>query len=59
MTKNGEEAIVDSKLQKQRQGWPKISTRQKITTKMKIWKITTAKFKRTHEHVLGYDWLKS
>ena len=30
---------------------------QENTTKMKIWKITTAKFKCTREHILGYDWL--
>ena len=24
---------------------------------MKIWKITTAKFKCTREHILGHDWL--
>ena len=38
---------LDSKLQKQ----------QENTTKMKIWKITTAKFKCTREHILGHDWL--
>ena len=54
---------LDSKLQKQQQGWPKISnTARKYnedenTTKMKIWKITTANFKCTHEHILGHDWL--
>ena len=49
---------LDSKLQKHRQGWPKISTRQENTTKMKIWKITTAKFlKCTRKHILGHDWL--
>ena len=48
---------LDSKLQKQQQGWPKISTRQENTTKMKMWKITTAKFKCTREHILGHDWL--
>ena len=24
---------------------------------MKIWEITTAKFKCTREHILGHDWL--
>ena len=40
---------VDSKLKSQ--------TQQENTTKMKIWKITTAKFKCTREHILGHDWL--
>ena len=48
---------LDSKLQKQQQGWPKISNTAKNTTKMKICKITTAKFKCTREHILGHDWL--
>ena len=48
---------LDSKLQKQQQGWPKSQTRQENSTKMKIWKITTAKFKCTREHILGHDWL--
>ena len=48
---------LDSKLQKQQQGWPKISNTARNTTKMKIWKITTAKFKCTREHILGHDWL--
>ena len=47
----------DSKLQKQQQGRLKSQTQQVNTTKMKIWKITTAKFKCTREHILGYDWL--
>ena len=32
-------------------------TQQENTTKMKIWKITTAKFKCAREHILGHDWL--
>ena len=48
---------LDSNLQKQEQGWPKLSTQQENTRKMKIWKITTAKFKCTSEHILGHDWL--
>ena len=49
---------LDSKLLKQRQGWPKlVNTARKITTKMKNWKITTAKFKCTRERILGHDWL--
>ena len=49
---------LDSKLQKQLQSWPKIlNTARKNTTKMKNWKITTAKLKRTREHILGHDWL--
>ena len=48
---------LDSKLQKQQQGRLKSQTQQENTTKMKIWKITTAKFKCTREHILGYDWL--
>ena len=48
---------LDSKLQKQRQGWPKISNTARKYNKMKIWKITTAKFKCTREHILGHDWL--
>ena len=39
-----------SKLQKQQQGWTKSQTRLQNTTKMKIWKITTAKFKCTRKH---------
>ena len=31
---------LDSKLQKQQQGWPKIQTQQENSIKMKIWKIT-------------------
>ena len=48
-----------SKLQKQQQGWPKISNaaRKYNKMKMKIWKITTGKFKCTREHILGHDWL--
>ena len=41
---------LDSKLQKQQQGWPKIANTAGNTTKMKIWKIT-------REHILGHDWL--
>ena len=52
---------LDSKLQKQQQSWPKISNTarkyNKDATKMKIWKIKTAKFKCTREHILGHDWL--
>ena len=57
---------LDSKLQKQWQGWSNLSgkaglksqTRQeKITTKKRSNKFTTAKFKYTREHVLGHDWL--
>ena len=35
----------------------KSQTRQENTTKMKIWKTTTAKFKCMREHILGHDWL--
>ena len=48
---------LDPKLQKQQQGRLKSQTQQENTTKMKIWKITTAKFKCTREHILGHDWL--
>ena len=62
---------LDSKLKKQQQGWPKSQTQRENTTmdsktsrfrihdttKMKIWKITTAKFKCTREHIPGHDWL--
>ena len=34
----------------------KSQTRQENTTKMKIFKIKTAKFKCTREHILGHDW---
>ena len=44
---------LDSKLQKQQQG--KSQTRQENTTKMKIWKITTAKFKCTRKQILSHD----
>ena len=43
---------LDSKLQKQQQGWPKISNAAR-----KYNKDTTAKFKCTREHILGLDWL--
>ena len=48
---------LDSKLQKQKQGRLKSQTQQENKTKMNIWKITTAKFKCTREHILGHDWL--
>ena len=48
---------LDSKLQKQQQAGLKSQTQQENTTKMKIWKITKAKFKCTREHILGHDWL--
>ena len=48
---------LDSKLQKQQQGRLKSQPQQENTTKMKIWKITTAKFKCTRKHILGHDWL--
>ena len=48
---------LDSKLQKQQQGRLKSQTQQENLTKTKIWKITTAKFKCMHEHILGHDWL--
>ena len=35
----------------------KSQTRQENKTKMKIWKITTARFNCTREHILGHDWL--
>ena len=35
----------------------KSQTQQENTTKMKIWKIMTAMFKCTREHILGHDWL--
>ena len=46
---------LDSTLQKQ--AGLKSQTQQENTTKMKIWKITTTKFKCTREHILGHDWL--
>ena len=45
---------LDSKLQKQQQGWPKISNTARKYNKGEI---TTAKFKCTREHILGHDWL--
>ena len=51
---------LDSKLQKQQQGWPKISNtarKHDKEDKDEIWKITTAKFKCTRKHILGHDWL--
>ena len=48
---------LSSKLQKQQQGWTKSQTGLENITKMKIWKITTAKFKCTREHILAHDWL--
>ena len=49
---------LDSKLQKQQLGWPKISnTARKYNKDENLWKITTAKFKCTREHILGHDWL--
>ena len=49
---------LDSKLQKQRQGWPKISnTARKYNKDENLENYTTAKFKCTREHILGHDWL--
>ena len=48
---------LDSKLQKQQQGWPKISNTARKYHKDEIWKITTAKFKCTRELILDHEWL--
>ena len=48
---------LDSKLQKRSKAGLKSQTQQETTRTMKIWKITTAKFKCTREHILGHDWL--
>ena len=48
---------LDSKLQNSSKAGLKSQTQQEYTTKMKIWKITTAKFKCTRGHILGHDWL--
>ena len=48
---------LDSKLRNSSKAVLKSQTQQENTTKMKIWKITTAKFKCTREHILGHDWL--
>ena len=48
---------LDSKLQKQQQGWPKISNTARKHDKDENLEITTAKFKCTREHILGHDWL--
>ena len=48
---------LDLKPPKQQQSWTKISDTVRNTTTMKIWKITTAKFKCTREHILGHDLL--
>ena len=49
--------MEELKTPKTAQAGLKSQTRQENTTKMKIWKITTAKFKCTREHILGHDWL--
>ena len=56
MPKSGEETRLKSPKTAARPTWNP-QTRQENTTKMKIWKITTAKFKCTREHILGHDWL--
>ena len=56
MAKNGEETRLQTPNTAAKADL-KSQTRQENTTKMKIWEITTAKFKCTREHVLGHDWL--
>ena len=59
MPKNGEETRLIS-LKNSSNDDVDSQTRQENTTKMKIWKIATAKFKCTREHILGIiDLLKS
>ena len=51
---------LDSKLQKQQQGWPKIfntaNTARKYNKDENL-ENYAAKFKCTREHILGHDWL--
>jgi len=54
MAKIGEEASLKKSKNSGKAGL-KSQTLQENTTKMKIWKIATAKFKCTREHVLGHD----
>ena len=56
MPKSGEETRLKSPKNSSKADL-KSQTRQGNTTKIKIWKITTAKFKCTREHILGHDWL--
>ena len=44
---------LDSKLQKQQQGWPKISNTARKYNKDE----NLENFKCTREHILGHDWL--
>ena len=48
---------LDSKLQKQQQGWPKISNTARKYYKDENLENYEAKFKCTREHILGHDWL--
>ena len=49
---------LDSKLQGSgKAGLNSWNTTRKNPTKMKNWKITTAKFKCTRDHILGHYWL--
>ena len=48
---------LDSKLQKQQQGWPKISNTARKYNKDENLENYDRKFKCTREHILGHDWL--
>ena len=48
---------LDSKLQRQPQGWSKISNKARKNTAKRSKKFATTKFKCTGKHVLGHDWL--
>ena len=49
---------LDSKLQKQQQGWPKISnTARKYNKDENLENYGSEVQKCTREHILGHDWL--
>ena len=56
MAENGEETRPKTPKTASKVGL-KSQTQQENTTKMKIWKITTVKFKCTCKRILGHDWL--
>ena len=56
MVKNGEETTLKTPNTAAKLA-ENLKNGKKNTTKKKISKITTVKFKCTREHVLGHDWL--
>ena len=48
---------LDSKLQKQQQGWPKISNTARKYNKDENLENYNSEVQCTREHILGHDWL--